>query len=168
MVSFRVVGTPGPQGSKKAIPISKKGPDGSRVFTGKVNMIESSTKVKPWRAQVAEQFKATGAAKINGAVSVGITFFLARPKAHYRTGKFAHLLKPTAPLYPEGKPDIDKLVRSTLDALTQSGAYHDDAKVVNLHVSKRFADHREPGAVIQLIPKAAATQAEAGPIGRLA
>lgn len=153
MVSFNVNGTPGPQGSKKAIPLSR-GKGAAKVFTGKVSMVESSAKVKPWREDVRAAAAAAIPAPIHGPVNVMITFFLTRPKAHYRTGKFAHLLKPDAPLYPDVKPDIDKLYRSTLDALKSAGVYADDCKVVDLSGGKRYADHRVPGAFIQILPKA--------------
>ena len=150
MLVIEVVGDPAPQGSKRAIPIKSKA---TGAFTGKVNMVESSKKVKPWRTDVRDAVLALKAAPIDGAVNVGITFFLKRPKAHYRTGKFAHLLRDDAPVYPDVKPDIDKLARATLDALTSAGIYADDCKVVDLHTRKRYADHRLPGASIQLITK---------------
>jgi len=152
MVSFNVNGIPGPQGSKKAIPLSR-GKGAARVYTGKVALVESSAKVKPWRAAVVEAAKAAVPVMIVGAVNVSITFYLPRPKNHYGTGRNAARLRASAPLYPAVKPDADKLVRSTLDALTSAGAYSDDAVVVDLHSAKRYADHREPGAWIQLLPK---------------
>jgi crossover junction endodeoxyribonuclease RusA len=155
-VSFSVNGLPGPQGSKKGIAISKKGADGGRVYTGKVAMIESSTKVKPWRAEVVAAAKAARVQCIDGPVNVSITFYLPRPQGHYRTGKFAGLLRDAAPRFPNVKPDVDKLVRATLDALTTARAYTDDAVVVDLHTAKRYADNRAPGANIQIIGKAAA------------
>lgn len=153
MVAFTVFGTPAPQGSKKAIPISR-GKGAARVYTGKVSMVESSAKVKPWRAAVVEAAKATGAAMLPGGVNVSLTFYLQRPEGHYGTGRNAGNLKPSAPLYPTVKPDADKLVRSTLDALTTAGIYTDDARVVDLHVAKRYADHRAPGAYVQVLAKA--------------
>lgn len=152
MVAFSVFGIPGPQGSKKAIPLSK-GKGAARVYTGKVSMVESSAKVKPWRSDVRIAALANGAESIEGAVTVSITFYLPRPEGHYGTGRNAGTLKPSAPLYPAVKPDVDKLVRSTLDALTSAGVYTDDARVVDLHTGKRYADHRAPGAYIQVMPK---------------
>ena len=49
-VQLRVLGTPGPQGSKKAT-----GRMGERV-----RLVESSKKVKPWRAQVTAAAYAAG------------------------------------------------------------------------------------------------------------
>lgn len=154
MVAFTVFGIPGPQGSKKALPHSKIGAGGARYYTGKVSMIESSKKVKPWRAAVVEAASAAISEPLPGGVNVSITFYLPRPRAHYGTGRNSMVLKPSAPLYPTVKPDVDKLVRATLDALTTAGAYGDDARVVDLHTAKRYADHREPGAYVQLMPKA--------------
>lgn len=56
-----------------------------------------------------------------------VTFHLPRPKGHYRTGANAHLLRDSAPEQPSVKPDLDKLVRSTMDGLSEAGVWHDDA-----------------------------------------
>jgi Holliday junction resolvase RusA-like endonuclease len=55
---------------------------------------------------------------------------------------------------PTGKPDIDKLMRSTLDALgggragTTARLYADDSQVVRLAGSKQRQAGRQPGAII--------------------
>ena len=72
-LSVIVHGVPGPQGSKRHV--------------GNGRMIESSAKVKPWRdavvAAVGREMVRTGWVQATGPVSLGITFFLARPKGHY-------------------------------------------------------------------------------------
>ena len=40
--------------------------------------------------------------------------------------------------YPCRKPDIDKLARSTLDAIVTTGVIVDDSRVIDLHVRKVF------------------------------
>lgn len=134
-LAFTVIGVPAPQGSKRHV--------------GNGVMVESSAKVKPWRqdvvaAAVAMKEHDNWGAPV-GPVSVSVTFFLPRPKGHYRTGKFAHLLRDNAPGHCV-KPDIDKLVRSTLDALTTAGVLRDDAQVHALHAHKAYADHEPVGA----------------------
>jgi crossover junction endodeoxyribonuclease RusA len=55
--------------------------------------------------------------------------------------------------FPCVKPDADKVARNTLDALTQAAIYRDDAQVVDLFVSKRYATddpHGSPGATIRV------------------
>ena len=137
-LTFRAYGTPGPQGSKRHV--------------GNGVMIESSAKVRPWRQAVkyaALDFIAAGN-PIVGPVRVDIRFLLARPKSHYRTGKNAGLLRDSAPLWPAVKPDVDKLLRSTLDALGEAGVWKDDAQVVGVAVWKAYADATVPGAEIHV------------------
>ncbi len=108
-LTINVVGTPAPQGSKRAF-----------VVNGRAVMAESSKKVKPWRQDVAAAVQeAIGEPAIDwhvpaGPVRVDITYYLPRPRYHYRTGKNAHLLKPGAPTYVDKKPDKDKLRQGDL------------------------------------------------------
>ena len=45
------------------------------------------------------------------------------------------------------RPDVDKYIRATLDALTSAGAYGDDAQVVSLRAVKAHAaPGQAPGA----------------------
>lgn len=140
-----VYGTPAPQGSKRHV--------------GNGVMIESSKKVKPWRQDV--KHAALDALIDQRCVSarpwgpdhplqVEITFYLPRPRSHYGTGRNAATLKPSAPTRPAVKPDIDKLTRSTLDALGEAGLWTDDSRVAVLLAEKQYADHRAPGAVIDV------------------
>jgi Holliday junction resolvase RusA-like endonuclease len=81
--------------------------------------------------------------RIMGAVRVSLTFFLARPVGHH--GKNG--LRPSAPPFPSVKPDLDKLARSTLDALAVV-MLSDDSRVVELALAKRYADSGPTGAQI--------------------
>ena len=47
-------------------------------------------------------------------------------------------------------PDLDKLLRSTFDAITTAGVWRDDAQVVVVSASKSYADTFPPGALITL------------------
>ncbi|MFI8890541.1 RusA family crossover junction endodeoxyribonuclease [Streptomyces paradoxus] len=135
-LEIRVNGLPAPQGSKRHV--------GGGV------MVESSKKVKPWRTAVAAATEKVDFPELP-YVRVSVWFFMPRPKSHFRTGRFSHLLKAGAPLYPGKYPDLDKLCRSTLDALRMGGAYRDDAQVVKLHAWKLFVDQdEEPGALIRI------------------
>jgi crossover junction endodeoxyribonuclease RusA len=129
-LSFHVTGTPKPQGSKRHV--------------GNGVMIESAGQpLKTWREDVkhaaADQLARSGVEQISAPVMVAVTFALKRPASHYRTGKNAALLRESAPLYPAVKPDIDKLARSTLDALTSSGLISDDSRIVALFARKQYA-----------------------------
>lgn len=143
LVDVIVRGLPAPQGSKRAI---------VHRTTGKAVTMESSKRVKPWRDAVRSTVAdAWHGGRYDGPVIVEIIFFFPRPRSHYGTGKFADRLKLSAPPYPAGPPDADKLARSTLDGITSAGLWTDDARVVDLIARKRYcsADALEhPGARI--------------------
>jgi len=94
-------------------------------------MIESSKKVKPWRQAVeaAAVEAKSGAAALDGPLILTILFWLAAPTS---------LSRKKLAMGPYRKPDLSKLVRSTEDALVTAGAIADDARIVELHVEKRF------------------------------
>jgi Holliday junction resolvase RusA-like endonuclease len=149
-ISFRVLGLPAPQGSKRAFRNS---------HTGRIHMVESSAKVKPWRQDVAAaavryieglNVAGVGWELLTGPVRLQIMFVLPRPKGHWRTGRNAHLLRDSAPAYPAGKPDISKLVRATEDALTNV-VWRDDSQVVELIAAKMYVNGNErPGAHVHV------------------
>lgn len=153
-LAIRVHGTPAPQGSKRHL--------------GRGVLVESSKAVKPWREAVKyaalEVLLRARQQPLSGPVILDVTFLLPRPKGHYRTGRFDHLLRDSAPLYPAGKPDIDKLVRSTLDGLGEAGVFRDDAQVVSLDGTvKLYADDQHPpGAVIRIRPTRRARVGDVG------
>jgi Holliday junction resolvase RusA-like endonuclease len=147
-ITLTITGTPAPQGSKDAMPIykgSKK--KGTRVFTGRVNLVESSaTTLKPWRAAVTLQARRQydRPAPLDVPLSVGMVFLIARPKSVRRP-------------YPNVKPDLSKLVRAVEDALTDAKVWRDDALVVRYHeLDKRYAAAGEqPGVLVSIRPLAA-------------
>ena len=134
MIAITAHGTPAPQGSKHAI-----------VRGGRAHLIESShDRVKSWRQAVVDAALGANGNRdslrlpLGGPVAVDVTFRLKRPKSHYRTGKNAHLLRDAAPAYPATMPDLDKLLRSTMDALTAAGVWLDDAQVVTVAAAKTY------------------------------
>lgn len=124
-----VPGIPAPQGSKKYV--------GHRA--GKPVLIESSTKVKPWRTAVAGVFTYATKQLATGPVIVRVEFVMPRPQS-----------LPKRTVYMVKKPDLDKLIRSTLDALSGT-AYIDDNQVVQIHATKRYqATGEQTGAHITI------------------
>lgn len=142
-----VRGVPAPQGSKT------RGANGG--------MYESSKKVKPWRQDVkyaALEAIANGAPTFpTGGVIVGVAFRFTRPGYHYRSGRFSHLLGSRATPVPSVKPDIDKITRSTYDALGEAGVFKDDAQIVCDWHTKEWDDRGE-GQGATIIVRAAVEQ----------
>ena len=122
-------------------------PQGSKRHVGNGRMVEASAKVKPWRFAVSQAALDTKEPMTDRPVMVQITFMFNRPKSHYNS---KGQLKPTAPLYKQTKPDLDKLCRSTLDGITNV-LIKDDSQVVNLICCKIYAEEGElPGALITI------------------
>lgn len=150
VMSFTADGTPAPQGSKTAIPAKTK----AGVYTGKVSLVESSKALKPWREVVAAAARAAKGSWLvtvpEGPVILTIEFRFQRPKGHYGTGRNAGKLKDWAPAYHLTKPDIDKLERGILDALTMAGVYKDDSQAVSVTAWKAYADNGAPGVTVHV------------------
>jgi Holliday junction resolvase RusA-like endonuclease len=134
MIFLQIYGTPAPQGSKRHV--------------GGGRMIEASKKVKPWRDAIVEQAIREGVSgtQLDGPLVLRVSFYLLRPKGH----SGVHGLLAKAPRWPFRVPDLDKLVRSTGDGLTQAGVIADDARIVVIHARKVYADTRNTGADIYI------------------
>ena len=123
-----VTGRPAPQGSKN---------------TGSAGQLrEQSAYLPAWRAAVKratyEAYKAAGVEPdalplLRGPVGIRVTFWMPADR------------RPDAP------PDLDKLLRSTWDALTSARAWEDDGRVVHTESYKKRVDPELPtGADIEI------------------
>lgn len=141
--ALTIYGTPGPQGSKSFKGLSR---------AGHAILAESSKKVKPWRDAVASAIQLylaplrPGWTPIHTAQIVTMIFTLPKPTASPKTRRIAA----------QKMPDLDKLARSTGDALVQAGLLRDDALIVEYtRLAKVYPDEDpdaldSPGAVITL------------------
>lgn len=75
---------------------------------------------------------------IKGNIVLFLTYHMPRPKKHFRTGKFSHLLKKDAPEYHNIKPDIDNLIKHTMDACTNV-LWKDDCVIVGVVARKMYS-----------------------------
>lgn len=80
---------------------------------------------------------------------VDMVFYFSRPKSHYRTGKYAHILKDTAPMYHTSRNDADNCAKFVMDALNKV-FWKDDALVSYLSVIKKYDDN--PRTEITITP----------------
>ena len=132
MISFFVPGKPQWQGSKT------KGRWG--------NIMEMNNELGPWRERVAlaGYAAATEAQEFHpeGPVAIGLEFVLYRPKGLPKT-------RPTPPA--TKAPDIDKMERAILDALTHV-IFANDNQVTLVLKRKRVAEEGEsPGVHIWVV-----------------
>lgn len=90
-----------------------------------------------------------------GAVRVDLTFVFPRPKAHFRTGRNAHLLRDDAPRkWHTTKPDRDNLEKAVLDALSSLGIWEDDCQVCTGPVCKVWSKDTSGGRLLAVISEA--------------
>ncbi len=105
---------------------------------------------KPWRAAVKKAFIETSCTKIIATpVHLQIIFWFHRPDNHWGTGKNAGILKHRfADPCVIKKPDLDNLLKSTIDAMVEAGVMKDDNLVCSIECCKRFSNSHTPGATI--------------------
>jgi Holliday junction resolvase RusA-like endonuclease len=122
-LSFTAYCKPQPQGSAKAF-----------VVNGKARITSDNKNLKPYRHIVAQMAAEAVSemglelpyAKKHEPVLIEVSWYLARPTS-----------VPKKRLRPSVKPDIDKLLRATLDALTGI-AYEDDGQVTCISANKYY------------------------------
>ena len=128
-LQFRVEGIPVPQGSFRHV--------------GNGRIIAANPKLNTWRQSVADQVAQISPVRlIDAPTRVDLIFTLPKPKSV------------TKRLQPTVKPDIDKLARAVLDAISLpkfTQLLKDDSIVVDLHVFKRYeSQHVQAGVRIMI------------------
>ena len=137
VIRFVVYGSPAPQGSKSFKGMNK---------AGRAILVESSKRVKPWRECVwASAVAAKGAHPLDGPLRARMIFTLPKPVSAPKRRQ----------TWPMRTPDLSKLVRSTEDAISDSGLWKDDARVVECIAAKRYPGEgvdalEAPGCVIEI------------------
>lgn len=146
VVTFTILGTPVPQGSTKAF---------WRPGMKHAVVTHDNAKSKPWRSDLCDSAHEAMAGRPpleDVALDVDVMFFLPRPKSAKKSVT-----------EPAKKPDVDKLLRAVLDALTIAGVWRDDAQVVCATARKAFAGgYRDPMGA-HGIPRAVVTVRVAQP-----
>jgi crossover junction endodeoxyribonuclease RusA len=126
LISFQVHGLPIPQGSTRAW-----------VIHGKPIITSSAKGLSTWRrlvADVAQNFAPKE--PWDGPVGIELHFGLPKPKSAPKKKR----------VWPDKRPDLDKLTRAVLDALTYV-VFADDSQVIEIQASK---DYGAPGVVVEV------------------
>jgi hypothetical protein len=150
---------PIPQGSKKAMPIYRG--KGRSEFAGRAVVVDSNEKaLKPWREAVrAAAWTAIecgcgepGCTRtrppfpLDEPVTLRVVYTMPKPPSRPKTRR----------TWPDGAPDVDKLLRSTLDSLQDVGVFRSDGRVVDLsRLAKCYPDEDPealpvPGVVVSV------------------
>lgn len=150
-VQFTVFGKPEPKGSIKSFLTRPKDP----AKKPRVVLTNDNRAAGPWMQQIAgSAIAAMSEAGFDcwdraAVVGVRLTFWLARPPSVPRRRGF-----------PIVKPDVDKLARAAMDALTGT-VFADDAQVADLVVAKRYGTPERVEIQIARLPDTAAVTAPA-------
>lgn len=123
---FTVYGVAQPQGSIKAF---------QNKASGRIQLTSTNPQVKPWRSLIQsaafDAYRDDDEQRLvwfpDGAVTIVINVWLPKPPS-----------VPKKRYWPKVKPDIDKLARSCLDALSGL-AFRDDGQCCSLTITKRYA-----------------------------
>lgn len=141
-LTFVVLGRPQGKGSKRVLPIRGKPKSGGQS----VVLVDSNKNARPWANRVAAAALeavngGTGAlpALERGPVALTFVFYFARPRGHYGVGRNINRLRASAPAHMAVMPDIDKLVRCSLDAIV-GVLIKDDSQACTLAAAKRYGE----------------------------
>jgi Holliday junction resolvase RusA-like endonuclease len=139
-ITFEVLGIPAPQGSKSVFVNPK---------TGKPILADANPKkLKEWRTVVAEAAQVAIADSVQHTTltePVTVRMIFRFPAVKSDPDRVVHIVK----------PDVDKLIRSTLDALVHGGLLADDSQVFSVQATKAYCrdtDQGAPGATIVIHP----------------
>jgi Holliday junction resolvase RusA-like endonuclease len=141
-VSFTVRGVPVPQGSKRALVHRSTGravvieQGGQRHKDWRQDVKSAAVEAMGWRVS-EDGIKVFGQPVMTGPVGVSICFTVPKPKSAPKTRR----------IWPDKRPDLDKLVRAILDAITGE-VIADDAQVTELRAYKVY-----PGEGHQSLPQ---------------
>ncbi len=115
-MNLTVFGEPIPKGSTRAF-----------VVNGVAVTTNANPKTKDWERLIKGELQVARPGDIiTGPVDVTLQFYMTRGKSVKRP-------------YPITKPDIDKLCRAAIDAMTGI-VFKDDSQVIGLQAIKRYAD----------------------------
>ena len=142
-IEFAVQGLPVAKGSTRSFALKDK----QGAYTGRTVTTSTAKDLAPWenlvRDRAAKAFEEAWAKDLaiddnpfSDPVSVSLAFRLPKPKSAPKTRR----------TWPTHRPDLDKLVRAVLDAITHT-IIHDDSQVVQLTASKDFGS---PGVTVRV------------------
>lgn len=118
MINCFIAGIPQSQGSSRAF-----------VRGGRAVVTSANPKNKSWRESVRSAMQEACSELLEEPVAVDLVFVMPRPKSHPKTK-----IKPHT-----SAPDLDKLVRSVLDAGT-GVLWRDDSIVHSIVTKKKYAN----------------------------
>lgn len=132
-IEFAVEGRPVPQGSMTAS-------YNRQTKVAHVHHVQGAA-LAVWRASIRESARQAmrGQRPEHRAIDIALVFLMPRPVSHIRLNYGRQTIRERyVSAQVTTSPDIDKLIRAALDAMTGI-VYIDDSQVVNLHAREMYA-----------------------------
>ena len=85
---------------------------------------------------------------LEGQIMLFATFYMPRPKKHFRTGKYANVLKDGVPEYHTNTPDLSNLIKLYEDILMPS-FYLDDSQICRIQAEKIYSKQPRTEIIIE-------------------
>jgi crossover junction endodeoxyribonuclease RusA len=94
---------------------------------------------KSWKELIAFEAASLAGRQVEGPIALRVHFTLPRPKARKKE------------TYVTTRPDLDNLLKSTMDALTDRAVWRDDSQIAEISSRKTYETAETvPGAVIEI------------------
>jgi len=146
-ISIFVPGLPVAKGSARAFMVGRRGADGKvdPRHARPVVVQTNAKRQKGWASEISAAVQREIDSSHEGIVFITrMEFVMPRPNSHFRSSRKplkdgSVWLREDAPFYHDKDPDLDKLTRLVLDALSKGTAYNDDNVVVAAYaLTKRY------------------------------
>jgi Holliday junction resolvase RusA-like endonuclease len=138
-VEFFVPGIPVPKGSARAF---------VNRYTGRASVMQTNAeRQKPWASLISLKAQEAVPHPVSTGCCIHLDFIMPRPKSHLNTK--GEVKQKCVEMEHVKKPDLDKLIRCVLDALT-GVIYMDDSQVVLIDAEKGYATEAEIGCKITI------------------
>ena len=89
-----------------------------------------------------------------GNIYLKVMFYSKRPKSHFRTGKYSHLLKDAYKdvKYSKSRPDLDNYLKLLMDVQQGSDRFYvDDSQICMIQAEKMYATNPRTEIIIEEI-----------------
>lgn len=119
--------------------IPKPQPRPKATIRGAHAGVYTPPKAQGWKEIIALEAAHLAGRQVEGPIALRVNFTLPRPKARRKE----HLVVT--------KPDLDNLLKSTMDALTDRAVWRDDSQIAEISSRKTYETAETvPGAVIEI------------------
>lgn len=118
---------------------------------GNPHIYHTGRLIAAWRRKVRAAILNTKWARVWKPIEIVMDFNIKRPRSHFRSGKYSHLVRSEAPTYhTSGGYDLDNLIKPVLDEMKLAEMIKDDSQAIKITATKHWVS-QSPSCVFSLI-----------------